>query len=175
MPACSLPSAHAQQHVRRDHWQVRQFRELRHAGMGCALVPVAGRIHLLSRCHLAMVSRVTQEADRLAELNPLGQTTRDKALRTISRGESRTSERVFDSDGLAHGYCRASDGVAGMPAKGTADRGRGFVSRGPARLWGNASRAFFSLISARSVSCQRSTRKQSSRGSRTILERRSRV
>jgi len=41
-----------------------------------------------------------------------------------------------------------------MPAKGNADWGRGFVSRGLASLWGNAARAFYSLVSAHELSCQ---------------------
>jgi hypothetical protein len=49
--------------------------------------------------------------------------------------------------------------------------GREFVSRGLASLWGNASRAFYSLVSVREVSCQESwARHRESEVLREILQ-----
>ncbi len=154
MPARALALSHPEQHVRRNYGHVGKLAELRDARVRRALVPVASRIHLLSCGRLAIISWIAQETNGNAELDPYSQPARYKAFGAVLRRKSRTREWVFDPDVFAHGYRQAGDGVAGMPAKGTADRGCGFVSRGLASLWGNASRAFYSLVSAREVSCQ---------------------
>jgi hypothetical protein len=120
MSACSLAPVHAQQHVRRDHGQVRQFRELRHAGVGRAIGPVTGRVHLLAHRRFAMVSGIAQESDRDAELDPFSEPARNKALGAVPRSEPRTSEWIFDPDVFAHGYRKSQRSGCGYARKGTA-------------------------------------------------------
>lgn len=137
-PARALALAHAQQHVRPDHGQVREFRELRHSGVGRALIPVTGRVRLLARGRFAMVSGIAQESDRDTELDPFSEPARNKTPGAVLRSESRTSEWIFDSDVLAHGYRKSQRSGCGYTRKGTAEeRGCGSFER-PARLWENA-------------------------------------
>ncbi len=117
MPARALALSHTEQHVRRNHGRVGKLGELRDARVRRALVPVASRIHLPSCGRLAMISWIAQEANGDSELDPHGQPTRYKAFGAVLRRESRTRQRVFDSDVFAHGYRRANGRVAGMPAR----------------------------------------------------------
>ncbi len=137
MPARALALSHTEQHVRRNHGHVGKLAELRHARVRRALIPVAGRIHLLSCGRLAMISWIAQEANGDSELNPHGQPTRYKAFGAVLRRESRTRQRVFDSNIFAHGCRQAGDGVAGMPARELRICGCGSCER-PARLWETA-------------------------------------
>ena len=131
MAARALAPANPQQHMRRDHRQVRQLRELCHTGASCALVPIARRVDLDARGRFAMVSGIAQESDRDTELDPHRQAARDKTLRAVLRSEARTSKRIFDSNAFAHGYRSAGDRVAGMPARELRMRGGAVDSRGP--------------------------------------------
>lgn len=144
MPACSLPSAHAQQHVRRDHWQVRQFRELRHASVRRAFIPVPGRIHRLPRGGVPVVRR--DEANRDARLYPFGSSLCHEAFGAVFGSESTPGDRVLNADGLAHGsgvmprwdcgYARKGDRHAPQSIAGASESRRRFsASCHPARFY----------------------------------------
>lgn len=137
LPTRTLAPPDPQQDVRCNHWHVGKFGDLRHAGMRSSLVSVARQVDFPSRGRFAMVSRIAKELDRDAELDPLGESAGDKALGAISRSEARACERVFDSDVFAHGYRRADDRVAGMPARELRIEGCGICER-PACLWETA-------------------------------------
>src|SRR5579883_1477376 len=109
MPARALALSHTEQHVRRNHGQVGKLGELSDARVRRALVPVASRVHALACRRFTMISGITQEADGDSELDPHGQPARYKALGAVLRRESRTRQRVFDSDIFAHGYRTAND------------------------------------------------------------------
>jgi len=100
MAASSFASAHAQQHVRGDHWQVCEFRKLRQARVRRAFIPVPGRVRRLPRGGVPVVRR--DEANRDARLHPLGPSLGHKALGAVLRSESTPGDRVLDADGLAH-------------------------------------------------------------------------
>jgi len=151
MAASSFASAHAQQHVRGDHWQVCEFRKLRQARVRRAFIPVPGRIRRLPRGGVPVVRR--DEANRDAGLHPLGSSLRHKALGAVLRSESTPGDRVLDADGLAHssgvmprwdcGYARKGDRNA-LPRCAAGDppsRRRFHTPCDPARFYFEGERA----------------------------------
>jgi hypothetical protein len=151
MAASSFASAHAQQHVRGDHWQVCEFRKLRQARVRRAFIPVPGRLRRLPRGGVPVVRR--DEANRDAGLHPLGSSLRHKALGAVLRSESTPGDRVLDADGLAHssgvmprwdcGYARKGDRNA-LPRCAAGDppsRRRFHTPCDPARFYFEGERA----------------------------------
>ena len=111
--AFAAPESHC--HAGRDHGQVCQLSELRHAGVRCPLIPIARRLRRGLRRSVPVVR--LDKPDRDTGFDTLRSALRHKTLGAVARRESRPGNRVFDPNVFAHGSGVGPGGSAGMPAR----------------------------------------------------------
>ena len=99
--ARTLASANSQGNTGHDHWQVRQLRDLCHAGVRRPVIRPARVVHGHLRGTMPVVR--LDESDGNSGLHPLRSSLRHKTLGAILRRESTPGHWVFDSDIFAHG------------------------------------------------------------------------